>query len=450
MRFLHIADFHLDTPFAGRSDALRSRLRAATRTALTRCVDAALAEEVDALLIAGDLLDGDFLSFDSERFLLEQLARLDEAGIQTVYATGNHDPGDSRRIRSLDWPAAATVIAADEPVAVAIRPGGGGVGEGGAVRDPNEATAQEEDDQSATVGYVTGIGHASASETRNLAELLQPVPDTDLPQVALLHTQVVSSSPGEVHRPYAPSSLDHLRSVGFHYWALGHVHNRRELSAQPAVHYSGSIQGRSPGETGPRGGLLVDLGRPDAPVVEFREFAPLRWEKLTVAAPADAPSLDDAIRAIEEAWEAARQSDPGAPETEWILAAELAGPSPLWQQLRDPAELDALADEVAARLGLAAVEMSAAGVRPPVRPEEYLERPDVLGSALRLARKVASGADPPGIGEEDLAGFDSNRDDTVASYLARILAGAEEEIVVRMLNPGELDPEQPVPERSGP
>ncbi len=437
MRFLHIADLHLDTPFAGRSDALRSRLRAATRTALTRCVDTALAEGVDALLIAGDLFDGDFLSFDSERFLLGQLARLHEAGIRTVYATGNHDPGDSRRTRSLDWPATVTVIAADEPATVAIGARSGGGGEGGAERIPAQTAAQTGSDHG-TVGYVTGIGHAAAAETRNLAGLLQPVPGTGLPQVALLHTQVVSSSSGGVHRPYAPSSLDSLRSAGFHYWALGHVHNRQELSARPAVHYSGSIQGRSPGETGPRGGLLVDLAKPDAPVVEFREFAPLRWEKLAVAALAEARSLDDAVRVVEEAWKAARQTDPGTPGTEWILAAELAGPSPLWQQLRNASELDTMAEEVAARLGLAGAEVSAAGVRPPVRVEEYAERPDVLGSALRLVRKVATGAEPAGIGEEDLAGFDPGRDGTVAAYLARILAGAEEEIVVRMLDPEEI------------
>ncbi len=76
MRFLHVADVHLDTSFAGRSEAVRRRLREASREAFRRAVDVALQEEVDAVLIAGDLFDGDRLSFETERFLLEQVGRL--------------------------------------------------------------------------------------------------------------------------------------------------------------------------------------------------------------------------------------------------------------------------------------------------------------------------------------------------------------------------------------
>ena len=82
---------------------------------------------------------------------------------------------------------------------------------------------------------------------------------------------------GQVH---APSSVDNLRSAGFHYWALGHVHTRQQLSERPSVHYCGNLQGRNPRETGARGGLLVDLGDPVWPEVEFKEFSRVRWEKV--------------------------------------------------------------------------------------------------------------------------------------------------------------------------
>jgi len=93
MRFLHIADVHLDTSFAGRSEEVRARLREASRQAFRNAVDLAIREDVHALLIAGDLFDGDRLSFQTERFLLEQVGRLNDQGISVVYATGNHDPG---------------------------------------------------------------------------------------------------------------------------------------------------------------------------------------------------------------------------------------------------------------------------------------------------------------------------------------------------------------------
>ncbi len=105
MRFLHIADVHLDTSFGGRSDDVRARLRDASRAAFRRAVDVAIREDVHAILVAGDLFDGDRLSFRTERFLLEQAERLANHEITLVYATGNHDPGSSASgPRQIPWP----------------------------------------------------------------------------------------------------------------------------------------------------------------------------------------------------------------------------------------------------------------------------------------------------------------------------------------------------------
>ena len=60
-RFLHTADLHLDSPLVSlalRNADLADLVRGASRRALERIVDIAIAEEVDALLIAGDLYDG--------------------------------------------------------------------------------------------------------------------------------------------------------------------------------------------------------------------------------------------------------------------------------------------------------------------------------------------------------------------------------------------------------
>ena len=61
-RFVHAADIHLDSPL--RSLALRAPevaelIGTATRQAFVGIVDLCLAERVDALLLAGDLYDGD-------------------------------------------------------------------------------------------------------------------------------------------------------------------------------------------------------------------------------------------------------------------------------------------------------------------------------------------------------------------------------------------------------
>ncbi|MDE2875453.1 MAG: DNA repair exonuclease [Gemmatimonadota bacterium] len=410
MRILHIADVHLDTAFAGRSDDTRNRLRQASRDALERSVETAIAERVDAILIAGDLFDRAHLSFATERFLLAQLGALGDAGIQVVYATGNHDPGNAVRAGGFEWPGNVTVIDGEEPVVVPVA-------------GPDGSTA----------GYVTGVGHATSRVGVDLSRLLIPVPDTPLPQVALLHTLVTSVAGKGAHQPYAPSNLEHLRGSGFHYWALGHVHQRQELSADPPVHYCGNPQGRDARETGPKGGLLVDLGDPGHPVVEFREFSRVRWERLEVAGLKGAHTLDDLLTEVAVSWDRARSDDPGSGDTEWMVAVDLAGPSPLWRQLRDPEELATIADEAVERLGALGCEVRARKVHSPALVADHAGRQDALGAALSLCAEVRAGNDRLGLADTDLAGYDPERDGSLDAYLHRILDGAPEEILTRML-----------------
>ncbi|NLM94171.1 MAG: DNA repair exonuclease, partial [Firmicutes bacterium] len=111
MRFVHLADAHLDTPFYGQGEDLRRRLREAARTSFSQAVDWALERRADAFLIAGDLFDNDLLSFATERFLLGEMSRLQEGGIQVFYATGNHDPGQAGyRAHALPWPKNVTLF----------------------------------------------------------------------------------------------------------------------------------------------------------------------------------------------------------------------------------------------------------------------------------------------------------------------------------------------------
>ena len=93
-RFVHTADIHLDSPL--RSLALRNPVLAdlignATRQAFENTVDLCLEENVDALLLAGDLYDGEQTSMKTARFLAAQLEKLHNAGIRSFVIRGNHD-----------------------------------------------------------------------------------------------------------------------------------------------------------------------------------------------------------------------------------------------------------------------------------------------------------------------------------------------------------------------
>jgi DNA repair protein SbcD/Mre11 len=404
MRFLHLADLHLDTTFANRKDSLRTRLRAATREAVERAVQQALSHEVDAVLIAGDLFDGDHLSFHTERFLTRAVQRLTSSGITVVYATGNHDPGGpSGPASRIPWPQSVALLSDAEPRRIPI------------LREGE------------LVGRVTGAGHTSAREARDLsATFPRPQRQPGVAEVALLHTQVLDTPGGSAHDRYAPSHLPALRGAGFDYWALGHIHLRQGLSVDPPIHYPGNLQGRHPGESGAKGALLVELPPGQAPTVEFLELAPVRWESLRLGGLDEATSMTALAGQIQREWREARDRDPGLPGAEWILRVELAGPSPLYRTLQSEEERRELARDVESALGLLQAEVRAHELRPPLDPSRHRGRVDILGEALRLLDELS---DPEGPSPSRTLSLE-------ADQLAG-LAGAEADEYLRDLLRGE-------------
>jgi hypothetical protein len=409
MRFLHLADVHLDTPFAGRRTEVRRRLRAAVREAFGAAVDTALDEGVDAVVIAGDLFDGDTLSFQTERFLLDELRRLTGVGISVVYATGNHDPGRQQRRSRIEWPEGVHVADGSEPIRVAVH-----------------------DREGRPTGWISAVGHASDRETRDLSTRF-PAPAGMLPEVAVLHAQVGSSRDAESHGRYAPTTVPALRKRGFDYWALGHVHRRQELSDDPAIHYPGNLQGRTPAESGARGGLLVELDGGQPARVVFRSFAPVRWETLDWAGWEDAESLDALIRSTAQRWEDWLETEPGA-RCEWMLRIRMYGGTPLWRALRDPVERETLETELIGELGVLDVTVDADAVHAPVDPDAHRDRPDALGYALQELERLRSGTADSERFRSALQGWDE-RTETLNAYLARILSGADADLVSWMREP---------------
>ena len=411
MRFLHAADVHLDSPCSSRSETVRHQLRDASRLALQRLVDLALSERVDAVLIAGDLFDDERLSFQTERFLLEQLHRLDTEEIPVVYATGNHDPGRAGlRSVELPWPGNVTIARDRTPVRIAIE-GAGGESEDRELR-----------------GMVTAAGHETATERGDLSTVF-PTPEGRLAEIAVLHTQVVDSPGSAAHRSYAPSQLDGLRGSGHDYWALGHVHKRSVLCEHPGIHYPGNLQGRTHGERGAKGCLLVEV-KPGAPAhVEFKKLAPIQWEDVEIRDPSQAATLDALIETIAEAWD---RVTGGETETDWIGRIRISGTTPLWRELSGDDDQDHLREELAYRLRLLDLTLEIGSVYPQVRADEHRAREDVLGQTLRLIHYIrAGGASLTGLSPEQLIGFDEP--ERLQEYVAELLDTGEAEVLSRML-----------------
>ncbi len=312
--FLHAADLHLDSPLRGLSsheNAPVQRLREATRQALKNLVQEALDRAVDLVVIAGDVYDGDWKDYKTGLFFVSQMARLDRAGIPVVLISGNHD-AESRITRSLELPENVTALSVDRPETVDFPELGVAV-HGQGFKDPAI-------DIDLSKGY--------------------PPPTPGRFNIGLLHT---NTDGREGHDNYAPCSLAGLRAHGYHYWALGHIHQREVLSESPWVVYPGNLQGRHARETGPKGATLVQVDDAGAVRLEHLVCDDVRWQHSTV----DISGLDTLSEAVHAAGrELERAVDEAGPR---LLAARIttvgAGAAHL-ELARDPGKFRA---EVMAR-----------------------------------------------------------------------------------------------------
>lgn len=230
MKFIHCADVHLDTPLQGLAEypgAPVNEIRNATRRAFEKVLNAAITEKVNFVIIAGDLYDTGLKSFESALFFNKEMARLKDAGIDVYLIHGNHDAA-SKLIKQIRPPRNVKIFRATEP-----------------------QTMLNEELKVA----IHGQSFATPEVIEDLASKY-PLPIPEFFNIGVLHTNLGGVSE---HANYAPCSLQTLKSKGYQYWALGHVHNSEILCTDPYVVYPGNIQGRNGREQGEKSCELVTV-----------------------------------------------------------------------------------------------------------------------------------------------------------------------------------------------
>jgi DNA repair exonuclease SbcCD nuclease subunit len=316
-RFVHAADIHLDSPL--RSLALRNADLAdlignATRAAFVRTIDLCIDEAVNALVIAGDLYDGDQTSMKTARFLSDQFSRLDAAGIATFIIRGNHD-ALSRITRELTLPDSVKLF-------------------GGRA----EAFAVDRDGGAFPV-VIHGLSFAQAQAPESLLGKYRP-PIEGAVNIGLMHTSL-AGAPG--HDLYAPCRVADLQSSGFAYWALGHIHKRATYGGASTIVMPGIPQGRDINEAGAKSVTLVTIADDRSVTIEERPTAVAQFERLAV----DATGMTDwrqLLSAVSAALEAGRA---GVGADHLVARLTLTGATPLaWRMRRDA---DILLTEAEAR-----------------------------------------------------------------------------------------------------
>lgn len=247
-RFFHTADIHLDSPLKGleaHEDAPVDEIRGATRRAFENLVDMAIEEEIDFILIAGDLYDGDWKDYNTGLFFVRQMGRLHKAGIKALIVSGNHDAA-SQTTKNMPLPDNVTLFSPKKPQSVIL------------------------DDLGV---IIHGRSYSSRAVTENLAASYRQH-DSNFFNIGLLHTSLTGR---EGHEDYAPCTIDDLKSKGYDYWALGHVHQREIVSEDPWILFPGNVQGRHIRETGAKGATLVTAEDGRITEVQERELDVLRW-----------------------------------------------------------------------------------------------------------------------------------------------------------------------------
>ena len=281
--FLHAADIHLDSPLKGLEvyqDAPVEQIRLAARRAFNNLVQLALDEKVAFVLIAGDLYDGDWKDYNTGIYFAGRMGRLHDAGIPVIMVSGNHDAA-SQITRSLKLPGNVTLLPHKKA---------------GTCRLDHYGVA------------VHGQSFTARSVMDDLARNY-PQGDSACFNIGLLHTSL-NGRPG--HEPYAPCTLDSLRSKGYQYWALGHVHQREEICRDPWVVFPGNIQGRHCRETGPKGCTLVTVDDGQVMNVEYRALDVLRWAVCSVD-PAGCDTLDSLSDRVRASFDQERARADGRP-----------------------------------------------------------------------------------------------------------------------------------------
>lgn len=286
LKFIHTADIHLDSPLQGLEryeGAPVEEIRGATRKALQNLVDLAIREEVDFIVIAGDVYDGDWKDHNTGLFFVSRMSQLRDAGIPVIMISGNHDAAN-KMTKTLPLPDNVELLSH---------------------KKSQTATSPK----LAELGVaVHGRSFAEAAEFGNMARDY-PSKSNGLFNIGLLHTSLDGA---EGHAPYAPCTVDELRQKQYDYWALGHVHNRGIVCEDPPVVFCGNLQGRHIRETGSKGCYVVTVDGARKCTLLFEPLDVFRWELCTVNAK-DAERPEDVLARFSAELSIVMQQHPGFP-----------------------------------------------------------------------------------------------------------------------------------------
>ncbi|MBN1589718.1 MAG: DNA repair exonuclease [Pirellulales bacterium] len=354
-RFIHAADFHLETPPFGVEEVpehLTELLLEAAYWSASTVFETALAEKVDFVVLSGDLLHSRHTGPRGPLFLVEQFERLAERNIAVYWAGGRIDPPEA-------WPASMLL-----PENVYV------FGRG----KPEQCIHRRDDTALARL-----IGASRPAEGK-----IRPKGfDAEHPglfSIAVAHGRW---------------RLELLKAARVDYWALGGGHARRTLcESMPVVHDPGSPQGRHPEETGPHGCTLVEVDLERNTRLTFMPTDAIRWEcpRIVLDETSTPEGLEhEMVRRVESL----RQS---SPKTDFLISWNLGGAGSVVNEARRGTLGAKLLGRLRERFGHGppAAWSVAIAVDPSARAAaSWYEEDTIRGEFLRELREREKAVDEP-------------------------------------------------------
>lgn len=374
MRFLCASNLNLGRRISGMPEhAGIDPLHASASVVLDRLARAAVASDVDAVLLAGDVIDREAGQFEPIGALQEALGLLAREGIPVIAIAGDEDFDALPRAIDMfgsDIPQDGITLLDAESPSVDIGPEG---------------------DQLTVIGL-------SQTGRMGMDDPLSALPhvETNRPTLVMLHASLTDGNAPDA--TFQPVRLDDLTASTIDLWVLGGQREPDVVEQDGTIVVeTGSIAPADRDETGQRGATLVERSADGHIECRLVPLSPVQFSEIDVDVTAleSLEAVEGAIvGALNSALDEAIPGDTLASLSAVICTVHLTGVSALHSELHDFTG-DLARTLAVERQGISGVVASIeVNSRPDVDIEPLLGRPDPVGELARLIRVLDDQAEP--------------------------------------------------------
>jgi DNA repair protein SbcD/Mre11 len=225
IKILCIADIHLGKNIS----FLPDEIKLSPQLAWNNSVELAISQNIDLVVIAGDIIDNENVFFDVYSFLEKGINNLINAKITTVVVAGNHDNSLIEKFENLISSPYFIFLGKDqkwERKSIIIN--------------------------GKTISFDGWSFNSPFFDKDPLKEYDLPLKKEDEIKIGVLHCDKTKSC-------YAPIDVQSLKSFPHDIWVLGHIHTPEILLQNPFTFYCGSLMSLDVSETNFHGADLIEI-----------------------------------------------------------------------------------------------------------------------------------------------------------------------------------------------